>query len=239
MKRTWLLAVVALSAFAAVGDATPDEYDPEIIPSDFVSEIDNPYLPLEVGRTWIYEADTEDGLEVVRVTVTNRTKRIMGVRCTEVRDTVWLDGELIEDTRDWFAQHKDGTVWYFGEAVDNYEDGVLVDHDGSWKAGVDGALPGIAMLANPKVGKKYRMEFYEDVAEDMAKVLSLDAEVEVPFGEFEDCLKTLDWTPLEPGVYENKYYARGVGLVLETSASSGERLELVDMYGGDDDEEDD
>jgi hypothetical protein len=223
MTRTLLLALLLAAP------PQEDGYDPVINPADFVDEIDNPYLPLEPGTRRVYESLTDEGLERTVVFVTHKKKTILGVKCTVVRDTVTLDGELIEDTYDWFAQHKDGTVWYFGEFSTEYEDGVAVSTEGSWEAGVDGAKPGRVMLGNPKVGKKYRQEYYAGVAEDMARVLSLDEEVEVPYGEFEDCLKTRDWTPLEPGVYEHKYYAKGVGLVLEVNPFTGRRTELVEF----------
>ena len=139
--------------------------------------------------------------------------------------------EMVEDTFDWFAQDKDGNVWYFGEDVSNYEDGELADKDGSWEAGVDGALPGIVMYADPAthIGETYRQEYYQGEAEDMAQVVSLGESVSTASGDYENCLMTKEWTPLEPGFSEHKYYAPGIGMVLEAIVEGGEgEMELVD-----------
>lgn len=196
----------------------------------FVAGITNPYMPFAVGKTFNYRAETDEGVETTVVEVTNDTKVILGVTTTVVRDRVYLDGELIEDTFDWFAQDADGNVWYFGEDSKEIEDGQVVSTEGSWEAGVDGAQPGIVMLAEPRIGMEYAQEFAEDIAEDRARVLSLRQSVEVPHGTFENCLQTMDWTPLEPGNREFKYYAAGVGLVLEVHPSGGqERNELISV----------
>jgi hypothetical protein len=137
-----------------------------------------------------------------------------------VRDTVTLDGLLVEDTFDWFAQDREGNVWYLGEDVTNYdEDGEPTDHDGSFEVGVDGAFAGIVMLADPQVGDAYRQEFYPGEAEDLGEVVRAGETVSVPFGDFEDVLVTTDWNPLEPEVIEEKYYAPGIGLVYETKVA--------------------
>ena len=121
------------------------------------------------------------------------------------------DGNLTEKTFDYYAQDKKGNVWYFGEDTKEYENGKVVSTKGSWEAGVDGAKPGFIMQADPKVGETYRQEYYEGEAEDMAKVLSLSESVTVPYGSFDQVLVTKEWTPLEPGLVEHKYYAPGVG----------------------------
>ena len=126
-----------------------------------------------------------------------------------------VDGELVEEAWDWYAQKNDGAVWYFGEAVENYEEGVLINHDGAWEAGVDGALPGIIMLATPQNGVKYREEFYEGEAEDEAQIIHTGRAVSIDFGTFENCIVTRNWTKLEPGIIEQKIYAPGIGLVRE------------------------
>lgn len=189
-------------------------YNPVIDPANFVAGITNQYLPLTPGVTRIYTGNKPDGVEVNRVTVTSDTKSILGVVCMVVHDTVTLDGNLIEDTLDWFAQDTEGNVWYFGEDSKEIENDVVVSTEGSWEAGVDGAKPGIVMLANPTVGAVYRQEFLQGVAEDMGKVVALDENVTVPFGAYANCLKTKDFTPLDRSVVEFKYYAPGVGLVL-------------------------
>ena len=142
----------------------------------------------------------------------------MGIDAVVVRDTVTVDGAVVEDTFDWYAQDRAGNVWYLGEDVSNYEDGEVVDHDGSWEAGVDGALPGVVMPAEPSVGDAYRQEYLAGEAEDMGEVIALDGEVEVPAGAFAEVVTTRDWTPLEPDVVEEKDYAPGVGLVRERAA---------------------
>lgn len=204
--------------------------NPDFDPDDFVRRVNHPYFPLTPGTTYIYEGETEDGFERVKVSVLSRTKKILGITATVVRDTVWIDGELVEDTFDWFAQDEDGNVWYLGEAVKDYENGEVVSTAGSWEAGVDGAKPGIIMLAHPKVGDTYRQEYYVGEAEDMAQVINLNASVSVPYGSFRNVLVTRECTPLEPGVAENKYYARGVGLILGVKVEGGSgQIELVDI----------
>ncbi len=206
------------------------EYRPEIDPGDFVEGIDNQYMPLFPGDTFVYEGDTGEGLEHIEVEVTDEKREVMGVRCTVVLDTVTIDGEVVEVTHDWYAQDKEGNVWYFGEDSGEYEDGKLVSTAGSWEAGVDGAQPGIVMPAQPVVGEEYRQEYYEGEAEDMAEVVSLDETETVATGSYSGCLKTREWTPLEPGVTEFKYYAPGIGLILETAGESeSQRIELVEV----------
>ena len=132
-----------------------------------------------------------------------------------MRDTVTVDGEVVEDTRDWYAQDRDGNVWYFGEETAEYEDGKVVSTEGSWEAGVDGALPGIVMHAAPEVGDAYRQEFYEGEAEDLAEVVRDGESATVPAGTFDDVVVIKEWNPLEPESIEEKSFAQGVGMVLE------------------------
>lgn len=223
-------------AFALPAQAQPvfpppvDPYDPHIDPADFVAVIDNPYMPLAPGTTYTYEGAFKAEGEEITVTVTNRTKRIIGITTTVVSDVVTVDGELAEKTFDWYAQDRWGNVWYFGEDTKTYENGKVVSTEGSWEAGVDGAKPGIVMLGEPHVGDMYRQEYYPGVAEDMAQVIELGASVTVPFGSFDEVLVTQDWTPLEPKALEYKYYAPGIGLVLERSAKGPkEEVQLVSV----------
>lgn len=210
-------------------------YRPVIDPANFLSPAEtaanpNPYLPLVPGTTRHYRGETDEGVETVEVTVTHDTRTILGVTCIVVRDIVRLDGALVEDTLDWFAQDRAGNVWYLGERVADYDaDGLIVSVDGSFEAGVDGAQAGIVMLAQPTAGKVYRLEYFLGEAEDAAEVLDLDAIADVPKGAFTNCLKTEDFTPLEPEASEHKYYAPGVGLVLEENVESGKRLELISI----------
>jgi hypothetical protein len=207
------------------GQADPS-YDPKIIPADFTHVLTNKYYPLKPGMKATYEMKTSKGVERVEIEITGETKQVMGVTALVVRDREWLDGQLKEDTRDWVAQDKDGNVWYFGEAVDNYKDGKVVNHDGSWEAGVDGGKPGILMLANPKVGDTYRQEYYPGKAEDMGTVVAVGKRVTVPHGTFEDCVQIRDWSRIESGS-EHKYFCAGVGLALEEESAG--RLELVTL----------
>ncbi|MEX1238332.1 MAG: hypothetical protein WEB30_01395, partial [Cyclobacteriaceae bacterium] len=148
--------------------------------------------------------------------------------CTVVLDRAYLNDELIEETYDWYAQDRDGNVWYMGEAVDNYVGGVVNNHYGSWEAGVDGAEPGIVMLGNPVIGLQYRQEHYIGEAEDQGKVLSKTEPVTVPAGSFLNCLKIEETNPLDKNFLEYKYYAKGVGLVrVEVIDSPVEIEELV------------
>jgi hypothetical protein len=203
-------------------------YDPEIDPADFVAGIDNPFAPFAVGSKWVYEKQTDEGLERIEIEVLDETREILGVECTVVRDRVWLDGELVEDTVDWLAQDVEGNLWYFGEVSQNFEDGLLRNVDGSWEAGVDGAKPGFWVKAAPQVGEFYRQEWLPAEAEDVVEVLSVDAQENVPFANGNPVLQTRDFTPLEPDAEEHKFYVPGVGLVLELDPESGERLELIE-----------
>lgn len=193
-------------------------YAPELDPADFVATVDNPYLPFVAGSRWSYEETNGDGeTEDIEIVVLDETREIAGITATVVRDTVTLDGVLVEDTHDWFAQDTEGNVWYLGEDVDNYdEQGELVDHDGSFEHGVDGAFGGIVMLADPQAGDAYRQEYFAGEAEDLGEVVRTGDTVSVPFGDFEDVIVTRDWNPLAPEVVEEKWFAPGVGLVYET-----------------------
>jgi hypothetical protein len=203
--------------------ALPQGSEPvELDPADFVASIDNPYWPMAPGSKWVYrETDAEGNEQRVEVAVTDRAKTILGIDATVVHDVVSEDGQLIEDTYDWYAQDKAGNIWYLGEDTKEYEDGEVVSTGGSWEAGVDGAQAGILLPVNPKVGMAYRQEYYAGEAEDNGEILSLDERVEVAFGSFEHVLMTKDTTPLEPDVLEHKFYAEGVGPVLALGISGG------------------
>jgi len=206
------------------------EYNPIINSQDFMTVIDNPYYTLTPRTTYTYQGKTKKGTEKIITTVTDKTKDILGVRTVEVWDRVWLDNELIEETFDWYVQDKDGNVWYFGEDSKEYKDGKVASTDGSWEAGVNGAKPGIIMKANPQVGNSYRQEYLRGEAEDMADVLSLVEEVNVPYGKFTNCLKTRDWSQADKTLNEYKYYCREAGnVVLEIAIDSGERTELLSV----------
>jgi hypothetical protein len=215
------------SPYALPQGSTPVELDP----ADFVAQIDNPYWPMAPGSKWVYrETDAEGTKQRVEVTVTDRTKKILGIEATVVHDVVTEEGDVIEDTEDWYAQDKWGGLWYLGEDTTEYENGKAVNTKGSWEGGVDGAEPGLVIPPDPKVGMSYRQEYYAGEAEDRAKILSLDERARVPFGSFEDLLMTADTTPLEPDVVEHKLYARGVGPVLVISLSGGGGREELESF---------
>jgi hypothetical protein len=218
------------STDAVIDPGDGGDYAPDIDPADFVEVIDNPYLPLLVGSRWVYEGEEDGETERIEVEVTADRREVMGISAVVVRDTVYEDDELIEDTSDWFAQDVEGNVWYLGEESVEYEDGEEVSTEGSWEAGVDGALPGIVMLAEPTVGEAYRQEFYEGEAEDLGEVFDTGVSQTVPAGEFDDIVVIREWNPLEPDVVEDKYHAPGVGVVLEVKVVGGDgRAELVEF----------
>ncbi|MEJ7631601.1 MAG: hypothetical protein WKF28_03790 [Rubrobacteraceae bacterium] len=206
-------------------------------PADFSTNIDNPYWPMAPGNKWVYsETDTVGGHEKVVVEVTNETKMIAnGIEARVIRDTATENGKLTEQTDDWYAQDKAGNVWYMGEATAEYENGKVKTRAGSFEAGVDGALPGIAMPANPEPGMTYRQEYYKGEAEDKGAVITVGEEqVQVPFGYFDkDLLMTRDLVPTEPKAQELKFYAPDVGPVLSMHTDgAGGRAVLVNYTQG-------
>ena len=219
------------SAEASAATDLPTGDEPvDLDPSTFTTEIDNRYWPMTPGSRWTYREIDEEGNEVtVVVTVSSETKEIAnGVTARVVRDTVTQDGELLEDTFDWYAQDADGNVWYLGEETAEFEGGEVSSTAGSFEAGVDGALPGIIMPADPRVGMRYRQEYYAGEAEDNGEVLSMAEQAEVPFGHFTDVLLTKDTITIEPDVLEYKLYAPEVGPVLVLGVSGGGgREELI------------
>jgi hypothetical protein len=237
MRWAWSVGAIALiagllsgcggdEAKAVIDPGDGGNYSPEVDPSRFVERIDNPYLPFKPGNVWVYESD--DGNERIEVEVLTETRVVMGITATVVRDTVTEDGELVEDTRDWYAQDLDGNVWYLGEETAEYEDGKVVSTAGAWEAGIDGAKPGIVMLAQPTVGRAYRQEYYQGEAEDMARVDRIGDEASTPAGSFAGLVVITEWTPLEADIVEEKFYAEGVGVVQEVKVKGEEgRVVLV------------
>jgi hypothetical protein len=205
-------------------------YDWTVEATDFVSSVDNPYFPLVPGTTLVYRGQSDGEREVVTIEVTREMKEILGVTCVVVKDTVEIAGEIHELTFDWYAQDVDGNVWYMGEDSKEYEDGKVSSTEGSWEAGVDGALPGVIMPANPEVGLAYTQEHYAGEAEDKGKVVALHRTVSVPYGSFDEVLVTEDWTPLEPRFLEHKHYAPGIGVVFEELVKGGDgAIRLVEV----------
>jgi hypothetical protein len=203
-------------------------YSPTIDPADFVATIDNPYFPLDPGTAFHYEGTKDGTPQADDMVVTDQTKQVLGVTCTVVQDTVSEHGMQVEQTFDWYAQDKDGNVWYMGEDSLELHNGRLVRASDSWESGANGAKPGIIMPANPQPGDAYRQEYYPPgEALDQAHVLSLDAHQTVPYGAFTHLLATEEWSPVEPQI-EQKYYAAGVGEVKEQVVAGGhEAFELV------------
>ena len=252
MNKTFRFAMLAIAALAVAvaiascGDDSSAESNQglpqgsesvELDPADFTTDIDNPYWPMQPGNRWVFsETDTTGARERVVVTVTDKTKRIAnGITARVISDVVTENGTPVEITDDWYAQDKDGNIWYLGEAVRNYENGKFVDREGSFEAGVDGAEAGVVMPANPEPGLEFRQEYYEGKAEDRAEVVALgDDRVEVPAGFFgKDVLTTRDLVPLEPKVQELKFYAPGVGPILSIHTDgAGGRAELVSYTTG-------
>jgi hypothetical protein len=215
------LAALALTlASAALMVAGPAQASKgaraSINPSDFARHITNPWLPLKPGSVKIYKGMKDGKHSTVTYTVTNKTKVIEGVTTTVISDILRENGKVAERTTDWYVQDKKGNVWYFGEATATLDSkGNVLSTEGSWQAGVDGAVPGIAMPAHPTVGTTFRQEYFKGHAEDHFKILSRHASFTVPYGHFTGLVKTGEWTPLEPTVYGNKYYKTGLGLVAE------------------------
>lgn len=239
-----LIGLPASFSFAKSGKATAKAATvPAFDPTNFTTPVPNPYFPLDPGTIWIYEAETEDGIERTTTTVTGVSPVIDSVTAVQVHDVSELELEngdiiLLEDTLDWFALDNFGNAWYLGENTLAYEydddwNFIGTSSAGSWTAGLNGAEPGIIMLADPQPGATYQQEFAEGIAEDMGKVERLNGKVSVPYGDgdYSDVLVTKEWSPLEPGSVERKYYVAGIGLVLveEFKGKGTVRQELVDF----------
>jgi len=222
-----LFTIVLLASLGYASQALAKPYDPHIDPANFETKVDNPYLPLVPGTTYtLLEKEGKDTRENV-VTVMPDTKLIMGVTCTVVHDVVNEKGVLKEDTYDWYAQDKQGNVWYFGEDTKEFKDHGVVETEGSWEAGVGRNRPGIIMPGQPKPGAPFRQEYGPGHAEDMGQVIALHETVTVPAGTFKDCVRTKEWSLLEPG-HERKWYARGVGVV-RTESTTKEVATLISV----------
>jgi len=232
MKLLLLLSTVSFFLMPACkkenNRVIDSSYMPDVGVARFTNSatITNPYFPAAEGKKYVYEGQSEDGLERVEEQRLTSTKTIMGITCIIVHFKEYLNNELIEETWDWYAQDNDGNVWYFGEAVDNYgPNGILQDHGGSWEAGVDGAQPGMIMPANPQTGFAYREEYYFNHAEDRAEILATGLTITIPLGTYLNCVQTKNWTELEPDQLEHKFYAPGIGMVKEINVT--DKTEIV------------
>jgi hypothetical protein len=224
----------------AFGEAFADNF---VDPRDIGDSVEpNPYLPLVYGNKWVYESNTidedsgEEVTETVTVTVTDKTKLIQGIDCVVVRDIVEEDGELVEDTDDWFAQDVDGNVWYCGEIAQNFEffdgdepeEAELVDIGGSWKAGREGAKAGILMPIDPQVGDVIRNEILYGEAEDVIEIMGLNGDESTEGADCDgSCLWIKEFTPLEADSEESTFIKAGVGVILKMDVESGDREELI------------
>jgi hypothetical protein len=230
MNRIPLLGslVAALAAAMALAGSAPGAtraivtgYHPKIDPSKFTTKFTNPWMPLRVGTTHRYSG-VRDGVPTKHVmTVTRRTRKLMGVKCVVVSDIVMQNQSLVEKTTDWYAQDDAGNVWYFGENTAEYQNGVVTTTAGTWEAGVDRAQPGIVMPAKPRVGQTFRQEYRPGVALDRATVVGLNGVAHTPGGTFRHLLVTFDKNPLDPSKKEHKYFARGIGFVYAVLKGAG------------------
>lgn len=213
-----LVIVAGVEAWIFVTRPTAGQLKPENLelnPQSFITKIDNPYFPLYPGEVHTLEGKTDEGTEVATITVTDKFKLVDGVKTRVVTDVTRLNGELAEKTSDYFAQDSEGNVWYFGEETADYEKGKVVSRSGAFRAGVDGAKAGIVMPADPQVSDAFRIEHDPGNAMDMAWVVETGLEAQ----GFDNVIRTLEWSELEPKVVVAKLFARGVGLIAENSLS--------------------
>jgi len=232
-----LVAIVAttmsVSSARPKAKATPINtaaYEPVLDPANFVSKINNRYLPFPVGRVMVLEGVKDGVTQTETVTVTSKKRVIEGITATVVHDVAKHGSTLLEKTSDWYAQDKQGNVWYLGEATVAYEGGKK-DRTGSWQAGVNDAEPGIVMLAHPAILDTYRQELLRGKAEDTAWVVHVGGTLKLPLRTVHNILATLEATRVEPGSYDKKVYAPGIGIVAEQSLTSVEWARLVSVKG--------
>ncbi len=219
-----------LATTTSAGGVSAHHTDSGVNPAQFNHPQSNPYFPLEPGTVSRYRGTDEGERFREHVRVTDRTKTIQGVRTTVVLDVVRrADGSLAEKTHDWYAADNNGNVWYFGEDTATYDEhGKVESREGSWKAGVDGAVAGTIMPAHPKPTDAYRQEFYSGHAEDQAWIVQRHASVTTPYGRFHNVVRSFEWSRLEPKVMSVKFYAPGLGIVREKDLVGGNELfELV------------
>jgi len=197
----------------------------------FSATIDNPFFPQPVGAQWILVGANDEGAPVrVVISSLDETESVAGVTTRVVEEREWEDGALVEVSRNFFVQTADGTVCYYGEDVDDYEAGEIVGHGGAWRAGVNGALPGILMPAGPQVGQRFEQEVAIGIAQDRAEQVAAGESTTVALGTFADTIRFVESTPLDPGTSE-KTYARGVGLLVDAPV---ERIPIAPTVCGTD-----
>ncbi len=220
------------AATVGVGNAAGPAPSGPIAKAKFTNPQQNPYFPLEPGTVFRYRGHEGGQKLVEKLTVTDRTRKIQGVRTTVIRDVIRrADGSIAEKTHDWYAADNKGNVWYLGEKTATYtKDGTVESRDGTWMAGRDGAVAGLIMPAKPRPAKAYRQEFYPGQAEDQAWIVSNNESTTVPYGAVQDVLRSYEWTRLEKGVVSVKFYAPGLGIVREGDVAGGDEVfELVSV----------
>ncbi len=235
-----LVAAVVVTAgigaaiwIAAAGSSSVSRYEPVLHASNFVSVINNQYFPLPVGRVWVYEGVKDAQSQIDTVKVLARTKLTAeGIRARVVSDIATHGSRVLEKTFDWYAQDKRGNVWYLGEDTTAYLPNGKLDKSGSWEAGVDDAEPGLIMEAAPKVPDAYRQEYLAGQAEDTAWIVGGTDSLTVPYGTVHHIITSLEATRIEPGLYDKKVYAPGIGVVLERAVTGPTEIaRLVSMRG--------
>lgn len=240
MQRKFIATVAATAAVAAAiaiwapwASSAGSGYEPVLDPAAFSTTINNPYFPLPVGRTLVYRGIKDGQTQEDRVTVTDQTKVVAeGITARVVSDVATHDGALLEKTSDWYAQDDKGNVWYLGEDTAHYLPNGKVDTSGSWEAGVHDAEPGLVMEANPQIPDAYRQELLSGEAEDTAWVVNRGGSITVPYGTLKNVLTTLEATRIEPGAYDEKVYAPGIGIASEQALTgANEFAQLVSISG--------
>lgn len=227
---TTVIALVAIGIMGFLFIKTGSSYNPNIMPSDFTTSITNKYFSVKPGTKLVYEAQTAKGKEINTVTVDGTTKVIGGFTTLVYHDQIFLNDQPVEDTTDYLAQQKStGDVWYFGEKVNNYENGTLKDHKGTFLHGTDGAKAGIWIKARQKVGDSYRQEYYKGHAEDMLDVAAVGQTVKTKQATYTDCVKLYAWTPIEDDK-EYKYNCPGISAeVMTQDLTEHKQIELVSI----------
>ena len=225
------VGLFASFAGAATHRSTTVSYEPVLDPANFVSAIDNQFYPLPVGRVLTYRGVKDGVTQLETITVTNQTRVLEGITATTITDVATHKGTLLEKTSDWYAQDAQGNVWYLGEDTKAYNPDGTIDTSGSWLAGVNDGEPGIIMEGNPQPPDAYRQEYLAGQAADMGWVVDLGGSVTVPYGTVHGVMTSLEASTVEPGSYDQKIYAPGLGIAVERSITSNEFAKLVSVTG--------
>ena len=218
-----LLVVLSFTACSDGHESRNDQKASEVNPADFSAKVDHPLFSLASVRSQSFEGAERATRTRMEKRVLDQTKTIAGVEVTVLEVKEYEDDELVERTLDYFAQHRDGSVWYFGERIDDYEDGKVSGHEGQWLAGEKNARPGIYLPANPAVGQEFAQEQAPGVAEDRSTILAVDAELTTPAGRFTGCIRVRDYAPLSKaeGI---KFYCPKVGIAREEEGDATSEL---------------